>query len=922
MVDRLSGKGQRTSAASPLIGRTDELLAASELLDSLSVGPATLLLAGEPGIGKTRLLAAGLNRARDRGAHVLLARAASSEMQLSFAGLRDLLGDAEAFLPELPPPQRRALSAALVLEEHDGPPPDPLAVGVATLRYLRALAASDPVVLAIDDLQWLDAPSGRAVEFALRRLGDERVGLFATVRAPASARLPLEVDRCVAPERCRKLTLGPLSLGAVYELLRTRLGLSLPRPLLAKVHDAARGNPFFALELGRALALQGGHFDPVGDLPVPADVDVLLSERMGKLPSPTREALLVAALAAEPTLELVSAVTGGDASATVAEAVEANLVQLEDGRVRFTHPLFSAAAAAVADPGRRREVHGRIAHLVADPEERARHLARAARGPDPAAARTIELAAELARRRGAPEVEAELFERASRLWSPKAEDERARLTIAAAAAHVRAGDAGRATTLLAELVPRLAPGPLRAEALLGLGQAEVDSANTQEWLAAALTDARGEPRLTSAIQVGLATWAELTAGIRTARRHARKAVQLAKESGDDGLLLNALAVAGHLETLAGGEKWLPMLRRAQELERRGYTTTAWLAPGHWIAVRLMWADELDPARELLEGEYRQALDENDVQSRSGLCFHLAQLETRAGNAARAQAYADEGWRLAEPPGQGQSRAVSLYAKALVEANYGDVADARSFAEEALATFEDLGDLFFTIHTRSALAQLALSLGDYAGAAAALAPARALREATEVGEPGIFPFDEASRLTSELERRGRELDRPRLLATGARCRSLLLAAQGDLDEAIAALEVALGEHDRLPVPLERGRTLLALGSIRRRLRQKRAARETLEVARSIFETVRASRWAKRARIELGRIGGRTAPRFGELSATEARIAELVAGGRTNREIAAELSLSPRTVQWNLSKVYRKLDVRSRTELAATLLQPPP
>src|SRR5439155_402606 len=143
MVDRLSGKGQRTSAASPLIGRTDELLAASELLDSLSVG-------------------------------------------------------------------------------------------VATLRYLRALAASDPVVLAIDDLQWLDAPSGRAVEFALRRLGDERVGLFATVRAPASARLPLEVDRCVAPERCRKLTLGPLSLGAVYVLLRTRLGLSLPRPLLAK----------------------------------------------------------------------------------------------------------------------------------------------------------------------------------------------------------------------------------------------------------------------------------------------------------------------------------------------------------------------------------------------------------------------------------------------------------------------------------------------------------------------------------------------------------------------------------------------------------------------------------------------------------------------------------------------------------------
>jgi DNA-binding CsgD family transcriptional regulator len=430
--------------------------------------------------------------------------------------------------------------------------------------------------------------------------------------------------------------------------------------------------------------------------------------------------------------------------------------------------------------------------------------------------------------------------------------------------------------------------------------------------------------------------AELRIGLRSALGDAREAVRLAEEAGDEDLLLRALVQAGHLETLTGGEEWRATLERAQALERRGYTTTRWLAPGHWIAVRLMWADELDQARELLEDEYRQAVEEGDAHSRAGLCFHLAQLETRAGQAAQAVAYADEGWGLNEASGREQDTAVNLYGKAVVEAQFGDADRARSLAQQALATFERLGDRFFTIHTRSALAQLALSLGDHARAAEVLAPAPALRAATEVGEPGIFPFDadeiealigvgrvdEAEALTGELERRGRMLDRPRLLATGARCRGLLLAARGDLEGAEGVLETALTEHERLAVPLERGRTLLALGSVRRRLQRKRAARETLERALAIFDEIGTPRWAEQARAELGRIGGRTAPGYGELSATEARIAGLVCSGKTNKEIAATLSLSPRTVQWNLSKVYRKLGVRSRTELAATASQTRP
>jgi DNA-binding CsgD family transcriptional regulator len=230
-----------------------------------------------------------------------------------------------------------------------------------------------------------------------------------------------------------------------------------------------------------------------------------------------------------------------------------------------------------------------------------------------------------------------------------------------------------------------------------------------------------------------------------------------------------------------------------------------------------------------------------------------------------------------------------------------------------------------------LAFLALAEGAFEEALAALEGMRERRARIGIGEPGIFPFDadeiealvgagridEAEALADELEARGGQLERARLLATGARCRGLVLAARGDLQAAAAALEQALDEHTRLPVPLEHGRTLLALGTVQRRTNQKRAARESLEQALAIFTEIGARLWVEKARVEMGRIGGRAVPREGELTATERAIADLVAAGRTNHEVAAALSLSPRTVQWNLSKIYRKVGVRSRTELAAAL-----
>jgi DNA-binding CsgD family transcriptional regulator len=344
----------------------------------------------------------------------------------------------------------------------------------------------------------------------------------------------------------------------------------------------------------------------------------------------------------------------------------------------------------------------------------------------------------------------------------------------------------------------------------------------------------------------------------------------------------------------------------------------------------MWADELDEARQLLESEYQQSAVLGDESSRTGLCFHLAQLETRAGDGARALAYAQEGVELSTGMGKEQSGAVNLYARALAEAHFGDSARARVMAEEALAVFNRLRDHFFTIHTRSVLAFLALAAEEYDQALSALDGMRALRDEIGIGEPGIFPFDadeiealvgagrihEAERLTGAYEQRGHALDRARIRATGARCHALVLAAHGRLGEAAVAADYALAEHERLPVPIERARTLLVRGIIERRARRKRAAREVLESALASFAALGSQAWAERARAELRRIGGR-APSQAELTPAERRVADLVAEGRSNKEVAAALFVTVNTVEGTLRHVYAKLGVRSRTELARRL-----
>ena len=392
-----------------IVGREEEVAALHAFFERAGEGPASIVLAGDAGIGKSILWLAGVEAARERSLRVLGARPAEAEQGLAHAGLGDLLGDCAAeVLPELSPPRRRALEAALLLGgDDDGATADPRALAVAVYSALVALAERDPVVIAIDDVQWLDASSAAALAFALRRLEREPVRVLLARRGDQISTLELTL-----PGAVEHVSVGPLSLGAVQGVIRDRLGRLVPRPTLLRLHEVSGGNPFYALELARALETVADPLGPGQPLPVPDSLEQLVGERLGALPEETRAALLVVAVVGAPPLALVEA--AGIHTQTLAPAVEAQVLDLAHGEVRFVHPLLASAVIAGATEAERRTAHRLVAAVVDEPVRRARHLAAALEEPDAEIARLLEDAAGLARARGAPAVAAELGEAAGR----------------------------------------------------------------------------------------------------------------------------------------------------------------------------------------------------------------------------------------------------------------------------------------------------------------------------------------------------------------------------------------------------------------------------------------------------------------------------------------------------------------------------
>ncbi len=359
----------------------------------LEASPArALVIDGPAGIGKTAVLRSVIEIARGDGHLVLECTADSAEVRLTFVGLADLFGTvADEVLDQLPTPQAHALEVALLRADAESPG-EPHAVAAGVLSTLRALAERQQVLVAIDDIQWLDGASAEAITFAARRLSSSRVR-FLLARRP---RTPTQLERAIEPDLTR-LSVAPLSLGSMRRMLKDRLGLTLPRHLLSQIFGATLGNPLFALEFGRTLAEQG--LPALGEeLPMPETVEALLGARVTGLPRPVHRLLLALALGGDlDTSKLAGIAEPG----TVDEASERGLVVADVHRVRASHPLLAAAIKKQSKGRERRELHLTLASVAADDALRAHHLALASRQPDEKLAEMVAAAAGRAFARGA-----------------------------------------------------------------------------------------------------------------------------------------------------------------------------------------------------------------------------------------------------------------------------------------------------------------------------------------------------------------------------------------------------------------------------------------------------------------------------------------------------------------------------------------
>ena len=907
-----------------VVGRDAELEALEEAFGDPSAGARLLVLEGEPGIGKTTVWREAVGRAEVQGYRVLSCRAAQPESRLSFAGLGDLLAPlgSDAF-DGLPAPQRRGLEIALLRAEAEDRAPDPRTIGTALVSLLSDLTAEGPALVAVDDVQWLDRPSARALEFAVRRLEDHPVGVLATLRLDEGTG-GVGLLSALSPERVRRTRLGPIGTGALYEIVRDTLGQTLTRPLLGRIEHASGGNPFYALEIARALAASDS--PPTGAaLPTPEGVRELVSRRLRRLPARTRSELFKLSALGRPTIQLVD-------ETALEPAVLAGVVAVRpDGRVEFSHPLFAGAVYERASRGRRRELHRELAERLADPEERARHLALAVAEPSEEIAAALDSGAEHAYRRGAPEAAGELAEDAMRQTPPNRPGARWERCLTAASHHNKAGDTDRARGLAEEIVARNAPAPIRTRALCLLAEQRATNspADGITLLVQALACCGDDHALAAHIEATLGLIAGAVSDPAAIDLHLARAIELAERAGEPAALAEVLGLRALTNLVYGLGVDERSLERALALEDPDREVGFHLRPSLNVAQVYEFTGQLDRARELL-------LRLRDRMQARGEEFDLMMTRTQligtswlAGDLDGAEREAGELLRVATLTGREMFRAYALMQRGTIRAIRGEAADARSDASEALSIAEGMGWPHGANQSRWALALIELTEGDAAAAVAILEPVLAFVEQVSVYEWPIAmavpdaiealmatgAVDRATRLTESLGELGRRYDRPWALALSARSRALIEAAAGNFDGARASAKQALVEHERLPMPFERARTLLVLGRVQRRRGERRAARESLAAATEIFDELGTRPWAEHARAELGRIGVRRAP--AELTENEALAARLAARGLTNREIAAKMFISRRTVEANLARAYRKLGIRTRAELGAKM-----
>jgi DNA-binding CsgD family transcriptional regulator len=907
-----------------VFGRERELGSVSQFLDRAVEGLAGLVLEGEAGIGKSTVWLSSVMAARERGFLVLSAELAEAEGLLAHVGLGDLFEDVlDDVLPVLTAPRRRALEFTLLRKEvAAGDTVDPRTLGVATRDALHSLTRDRRVLIAIDDVQWLDDASARALAFALRRSRDEKLVLLLARRVGTG--LPLsEVERGLDAALLERLAVGPLSMGAIHRILQTRLGQTLPRPKLLLLHESSGGNPFYALELARALDA-GTAADPTRPLHLPESLEWLVAGRLGDLSQATREALSL--VAAGGRISKVALDAAGVAADALTPAFEARLIEQTEGVVRFTHPLLASALYQELPLDARAHAHRLLADAVNDPLARARHLALASSEADAAVAAEVEEAIAIATSKGASVVAAELAEHAVRLTPGGAAGDRHRRAITAARMHLLAGDRRRARAEAERLLTTTATGRRRADVLVLLSDVE-QSADIERAIALR-REALGEAASDVALQASIHQWlgweVRRTDGFAAAEEHARAALELAQEIGDQALRAQALATLGFLRFNGAEPDALDMVEQASDLGDSVAQPKVRFDTDFVLAYALTWSGQIDRARTLLEGLHQELSERDELRSADAL-WYLSLVELAAGRLSLAAGYADRQREIKRQYAIGdQEDPLAVWIVARIAAHLGQLDRARELAE--LSRELTHAQPVFLAGQEAVLGLVAAWSGKPGEAIARFAAADDARYGAGVRDPSDFwwradyavallevgRIADAVNLLERWEADAARLRRERVLAQLVRCRGLVAAARGELEEAQTLLGQAVRLGQAVGDPFGRGQALLALGIVARRSRKKRASREAIEAALEAFTTMGAAGWAEKARAELGRIGGRT--REEGLTGAERRVAALVAQGRTNREVAAALFLSEPTVVTHMTHVYAKLGVRSRAELA--------
>ncbi len=946
------------------MGRAD-LLASIEA--ALAAG-GSIVLTGSSGIGKTAVMDALGVTAHQRGERVLRVAGAETERWISFAGLAELLGQVpEEFVAELPEPQRAAVNAVLLRGRSAGSGSRVrLARRLAWHALLERCAEASPVLVLVDDAQWLDAASADVIAFAARRTAGRRIHAVVAERWPdredeskaelsdVSADMPGDAEvesgtwrvalprggrppraSALAPVPVTEMAVPPLGPADLAELLDL---YGLPARTASKLHADSGGNPYLA------LALAGAFADRVAPgwrpAPLPQRIHALLQDRVGALPVEVRETLLTAALATRPTVELLLRAGRVDADHDIRLAAAAGLLVTDGSVVRFTPPAVATVVAESVTAAHRSAVHTGLSTVVTDAVERARHRALAAADPDAEVARSIVTAAENARRRGARGLAAELYLLGAERTPPELDAERLEWLVSAA-------ELGAAAAR-PEIVNRAADAVLEADSLpahrVRVRIAIIDLASQaisemDEMFAAAMADANGDPALMAPLYFRLAWQAVIEGHPMRSEADADKAVSLARSVGDTTTEALALAIKAQVARVLGRRDYLTPLDEALALPQPELDGWLNLTPRYQAARFAVFDDRLEEARAEL---FRMLalVERGEGEELVGVLRSLAEVSAYAGRCRDALDFAGRALRVAQEAGL--SPGPVWYTAAVAELAGGSLARASAFAERGWRASEQEHDAIHLGRNLHVLGQVLLRSGDARAGVEAMRRIRALEQKQGLAEPTMLRWhsDLATGLVAigehdeaeETIRSAREalLNRTHHAAVNARldrADALLHAERGESEAGAALLSAAVRTFDELGQPVERGHTLLVLSQVERRRRRYAAARAAATEALAVLTRIGAKPWIEQAVRTLAWVDGTSpdapsAPRepsgaLATLTATEARIAAMVREGASNREIATRMFLSVKTVEATLTRIYRKLGVRSRTQLSSRL-----